>query len=297
MIIIVLLIILVSLYHGIVIRKFKISSDKLPSDTNIEIVHLTDLHNYLYGKNQSNLLNKITDLDPDVILMTGDFFDTPDYYDNSALFMKEAVKIAPCYYVTGNHEYWTYDVADIESYVTSFGVRILSCESTVVDIDGVELEIFGVDDPDAVNYLDFYEHSSWNEMLSATYNAKKTDSYSILLSHRPEKVEDYKKYDYDLILSGHSHGGQVRIPFIINGLYAPNQAGCLSMPAVNMNIIIQPTLLTVDCIKTSDFRGYLTHRKSYLLSWKAVLPLDIQQYYTCDYSNYAYDFGNCYCFI
>ena len=236
----------------------------------IRIALITDLHSCNYGKNQKNLIEAVQKQNPDIVLLGGDIFDDKLSYDNAELAVRQLAELYPCYYVTGNHEYWSRDIGTILEIVKDCGVTALSGECDTININGQVINICGVDDPDVEKYL--AEGMSIEEQLknvseaaqeatrgvlkgeaqevvqevlqeeAITREAAKetvqeavqeeiwkiaettsTEIFTVLLSHRPELFEIYQKYEFDLVLSGHAHGGQWRIPGLLNGLFAPNQ--------------------------------------------------------------------------
>ena len=118
---------------------------------------------------------------------------------------------------TGNHEFWSKKEDEMKEFLTSKGVTVLEGNARNISINGNDIDICGVDDPT------YMTESEWEERLDRADKESNFGNYRILLSHRPEKVEVYKKYDFDLILCGHAHGGQWRIPFTKRGVAAPNQ--------------------------------------------------------------------------
>ena len=138
------------------------------------------------------------------------------------LFLAGIKGMAPIYYVTGNHEFWSHDIDNIKSIISKYGVSILENNYKQVRIGDSYIIIGGVDDPDIV--LFDKADLDWEGGLHKAFSPLQDyPEFKVLLSHRPELIDIYLKTDFDLVLSGHSHGGQVRIPFFINGLYAPNQ--------------------------------------------------------------------------
>ena len=204
---------------------YRIEAEKIQSPVRIAL--LTDLHSCRYGKNQATLLNAIEKQQPDLVLLSGDIFDDEISYDNAELTVRQLSERYPCYYVTGNHEYWGYDVDTILEIVRSCGVTILSGSCEPVEIKGQKLNICGVDDPDVAKYVE--GSTPIDEQLAQAEKAAQeagAESYTVLLSHRPELFETYQGYGFDLVVCGHAHGGQWRIPGILNGLYAPHQGLC-----------------------------------------------------------------------
>ncbi len=192
-----------------------VDSENIPSAFNgFKIAHISDLHNAEFGEGQSKLIEKIREADPDIIVITGDMIDSRRTDVEKAVELVEGLGgEIPIYYVTGNHESRVSEYSELEEKLVENGVNVLRNKNQSIEIDGSYINIIGVDDP-AFGY-------SSDEMYD-TITGLKGDSYNILLSHRPELFGMYIQTGVDLVLSGHAHGGQVRIPFI-GGLAAPNQ--------------------------------------------------------------------------
>lgn len=205
---------------------YTVESDKLSAP--VRLILLTDLHSCRYGKNQINLIETVQKFNPDIVLLGGDIFDDKVPHKNAELTVKQLAEKYPCYYVTGNHEYWSREVGAILDIIKGYGVTVLSGECDTITINGQTINICGVDDPDVEAYLAEgvpieRQLESVGEAVREAEKAIGKELFTVLLSHRPELFETYQKYDFDLILSGHAHGGQWRIPGILNGLYAPHQ--------------------------------------------------------------------------
>lgn len=208
-----LIILCFGLNNSLKIRTYTIESESITEEVRIAL--LTDLHSCKYGENQADLIKAINDENPDIILLGGDICDDIMPNDNTEILLNEIADKYPCYYVTGNHEYWSNDIETILDLFYSYGVKILSGSFDTIEIRGQKVNICGITDPDSG--LDMYNQ------LEELANVHENGNYTILLAHRPEEIENYKGYGFDLVLSGHTHGGQWRIPGIMNGLYAPNQ--------------------------------------------------------------------------
>ena len=220
------LLVLISCDSRLKTVNYTVDSDKVSAP--IRIALLTDLHSCRYGENQKKLVEAVQKQNPDIVLLGGDIFDDKMPYDNAELTVRQLAEEYPCYYVTGNHEYWGYDVGTILDIVKDCGVNILAGECDTITINGQMLSICGVDDPDAEVYMAEGEPverqlERADEAAKAAEKAVGEEIFSVLLSHRPELFEIYQTYDFDLVLSGHAHGGQWRIPVLLNGLYAPHQ--------------------------------------------------------------------------
>lgn len=190
-------------------------------DTPIKVALLTDLHGSWYGRDQRELMRAIDKNAPDVVLLGGDIFDDKVSYEKSEETLALLTKKYKCYYVTGNHEFWSHDIDNILEIIQSYGVTVLSGDVETIDIRGQKVNICGVDDPEYDMYV--IKAPSMLQQLEQMEEQRDNGYYSILLSHRPEYYEQYSKYKYDLTLCGHAHGGQWRIPGILNGVFAPDQ--------------------------------------------------------------------------
>lgn len=198
---------------------YRIKTEKLNCPVRLALI--TDLHSCYYGKGQSTLLHAIDVQEPDIVLLGGDIFDDGRSYENAKVTLQYLSQQYPCYYVTGNHEYWSRDITTILDIVSSCGITILEGDCDSIQVKGQTLNICGVDDPDVVTYTK--DGKGMTDQLNAAKEQIRNDGYNILLSHRPEWANIYERYAFDLVLTGHAHGGQWRIPGILNGLYAPDQ--------------------------------------------------------------------------
>lgn len=168
------------------------------------IAHVSDIHDtWLVDQ----ALERVKEAKPDIICITGDIIDS-DEMENAFWFVDAAVKIAPCYYINGNHEM----LISRESYVRLMqgledrGVIVLLDQSVMISRGDAQICLVG------------HRWGNSDGIGSLTDFA----GYNILLSHHPEGFANYVLGGYDLVLSGHAHGGQVRLPFL-GGLYAPGQ--------------------------------------------------------------------------
>lgn len=194
------------------------------------IAQVSDLHNARFGKEQSKLLSAINAAKPDMIAITGDFFHTARR-ENAYCFLEQASKRAPCYFVSGNHEQRFADYfSAIVPKLESLGARVIDDERVTVTRGGDYITLIGLADP-MFNRLTPPERLT-DEKLSRLVRG----GFSILLSHRPELFPVYAQHDISLVLTGHAHGGQVRIPFAKRGLFAVHQGW---LPKYTEGIIIK----------------------------------------------------------
>lgn len=198
---------------------YSVESPKITDKIKLALV--TDLHSCYYGKNQSKLLAEIDEFQPDAVLLGGDIFDDVLKDENAKIFIDKITKEYKTYYVSGNHEWWSKRMDEMFNYLSSKGVVVLRGDSDELNVGDDVILISGIDDPEVNKYDPSY--ATWEEQLKQVGDNIEKDCFNLLLAHRPEYEEKYFEYDFDAVLSGHSHGGQFRIPYIMNGLYAPNQ--------------------------------------------------------------------------
>ncbi len=205
------------------LNTYVIVSEDIPAEFDgYRIAHVSDLHNAQMGDGNKNLLEILQNAEPDIIAITGDLIDSRNTNIDIALqFAAEAVKIAPCYYVTGNHEARVTEYSELKSGLIELGVVVLEDDRLELEQSGATITLVGVNDPSFfTDYLFGDATSVMEEKLQELTSAE--DGYTVLLSHRPELFDVYVESNVDLVLSGHAHGGQIRFPFM-GGLVAPNQ--------------------------------------------------------------------------
>lgn len=208
---------------ALMITEYIVTSDRLPNEFDgFRIAQVSDLHNSEFGKGNSELLDMLKEAEPDIIVITGDLIDSrnPDI-DIAINFIKKALKIAPCYYVSGNHEANVPEYQKFKNEMIACGVHVLENKCVYITASKEKIQLIGVDDPllQVNSSSDDSEETMKNVLDGLTSQG---EYYTVLLSHRPELFELYSKYNIDLILSGHAHGGQFRIPFV-GGVFAPSQ--------------------------------------------------------------------------
>ncbi len=203
-----------------------VTGGRLPASfSGFRIAHVSDLHNAEFGKGNTKLLQMITEGRPDIIVITGDMVDSNRTDIGVALaFAEESVKIAPTYYVSGNHEALISrtEYETLKSGLEAAGVTVLTDEAVRLGRHGEEIALIGLADPEFTVKSDLFGEVP--AMVTAKLNnlSGGKDIYTILLSHRPELFDTYVSSRMDLVLTGHTHGGQFRFP-LMGGLIAPNQ--------------------------------------------------------------------------
>ena len=205
------------------ITEYRIVSDKIPQDFNgFRIAQVSDLHNAEFGERNEKLIQLLSQTDPDIIVITGDLIDSRHTDIEIALeFVRQAVKISPVYYVSGNHEARVGEYEDLKIGLTEAGVVVLENQKIQITREGQSITLMGIDDPSfREDYLFGDAESVARQAIDNLQNG--SDGYTVLLSHRPELFDLYVDTGMDLVFSGHAYGGQFRLPFI-GGLVAPNQ--------------------------------------------------------------------------
>lgn len=205
------------------LNAYTISSSELPdSFDGYRIAHVSDLHNAEMGKGNAKLLAMLREVEPDIIAITGDLIDSRNTDIEVALaFAEKAMQIAPCYYVTGNHEARVSEYNELKTGLEAVGMFVLDDERMELVLSGESITLLGVDDPSFhIDYL-FGDAATVVSSKLAELAAQE-DGFTVLLSHRPELFDTYVDSGMNLVLSGHAHGGQFRLPFV-GGLVAPNQ--------------------------------------------------------------------------
>lgn len=199
---------------------YTVQNDK--SDESFRIAFISDLHSCDYGENMSVLIESVRAQNPDMVLFGGDIFDNKNIPDDNAVTVLETLgNEFCCYYVSGNHEASGEKLDYYKEIVSSCNITVLDGTHSKIAVSALSTtpDIYGFDDVTA------YENSQeqLEEMREVTDNYHFDTSFNILLIHRPELIESYSELGFDLVLSGHTHGGQWRFPFFQNGIYAPGQ--------------------------------------------------------------------------
>ena len=223
------------------VNEYEIVSDRIPEAfAGFRIAQVSDLHNKDFGEGYGQLLTLLSQINPDIIVVTGDLIDSRQTDLDIALeFAWQAGKIARVYYVSGNHEARVPEYEDLKIGLVKAGVVILENQKVQITREGESITLMGIDDPSfQEDYLFGDSESVARQAIENLQN--ESDGYTILLSHRPELFDLYVETEMDLVFSGHAHGGQFRLPFV-GGLVAPNQgffpkydAGLFSEGSTNM---------------------------------------------------------------
>ena len=205
---------------ALTVTSVEVFGERLPrSFDGYRIVQLSDLHDARFGAQNERLIERVAAQQPSAIVLTGDMIDSRrTKVEPTIALAQRLAELAPVYYVTGNHEARIPEAA-----------QVLRSEAVDLQEGGESIRLIGLDDL-GVYYQALSGDSSDRQALSAAKEALKRDlstlaegsGYALVLSHRPELIDLYAECGADLVLCGHAHGGQVRLPFI-GGLYAPGQ--------------------------------------------------------------------------
>lgn len=209
---------LIALDERLILRTYTVASPKLTAEVRLAVV--TDFHS---SDNADDVVAMVASCAPDAVLMVGDMFDddTADRPTERTLsLMRQLSAQYPCYYVSGNHEAWTGEMDALYQQTEEAGVTVLRMSSGVLTVRGQRIALRGVPDPYEMVYSGAPDTDE--QLRQAMENVDSAD-FTVLLAHRPELLAKYAQFPLDLVVSGHAHGGQVRIPGVLNGLYAPNQ--------------------------------------------------------------------------
>ncbi len=205
------------------VKEYEIMSGRIPHGfEGYRIAQISDLHNGEFGEGNEKLIELLSETDPDIIVITGDLVDSRHTDIQIATrFAQQAMKIAPVYYVSGNHEARVREYENLKMGLVEAGVVILENQTVQITRGGDLITLMGIDDPSfREDYLFGDAGSIARQAITDLQDG--FDNYTILLSHRPELFDLYVDTGVDLVFSGHAHGGQFRLPFL-GGLVAPNQ--------------------------------------------------------------------------
>ena len=200
--------------------KYTIKNAKLPSEFDgYTIAQISDFHSTNSNRLRKSTIEGIKNQKVDMIVITGDFVDERhDNLSDSLDFAKELTSIAPTFFILGNHEVYLDNSDEFITKLKEVGVTVLQNETHIVSLNGACINLVGITDPASnkdkkieENIVQFLEDASYDD-----------SNYTILLSHRPEVCHLYENANIDLTISGHAHGGQVRIPFV-GGVISPGE--------------------------------------------------------------------------
>ena len=190
------------------VNEYEVVSDRIPQGfEGFRIAQVSDLHNAEFGEGNEKLIQLLSQTDPDIIVLTGDLIDSRHTDIEIALdFARQAIKLAPVYYVSGNHEARVREYEDLKMGLAEAGVVILENQNVQITREGESITLMGIDDPSfQEDYLFGDSESVARQAIENLQN--ESDGYTVLLSHRPELFNLYVDTGMDLVFSGHAHGG------------------------------------------------------------------------------------------
>lgn len=209
---------LIALDERLTLRTYTVASPKLTAEVRLAVV--TDFHS---SDNADDVVAMVASCAPDAVLLVGDMFDDDIANrptERTLSLMRQLSAQYPCYYVSGNHEAWTGEMDALYQQTEEAGVTVLRMSSGVLTVRGQRIALCGIPDP---YEMVFSGAPDTEEQLRQALEDVDSADFTVLLAHRPELLAKYAQFPLDLVVSGHAHGGQVRIPGVLNGLYAPNQ--------------------------------------------------------------------------
>lgn len=209
---------LIALDERLILRTYTVASPKLTAEVRLAVV--TDFHS---SDNADDVVAMVASCAPDAVLLVGDMFDDDTQNrptERTLSLMRRLSAQYPCYYVSGNHEAWTGEMDALYQQTADAGVTVLRMSSGVLTVRGQRIALCGIPDP---YEMVFSGAPDTEEQLRQAMENVDSADFTVLLAHRPELLAKYEQFPLDLVVSGHAHGGQVRIPGLLNGLYAPNQ--------------------------------------------------------------------------
>ncbi len=187
-----------------------VESPALPAEFDgLRIVEIADLHGRQFGTENAALLRAVRKAKPDLICIDGDFFDENTDLSMLSPLLRGLVSIAPTYYVTGNHEWQVPQRGDIFAHMEQLGVQVLRNEYTLLTRGEASIVIAGVDDPCGP-----YDRKMPDELVAEIREAVGQEAYILMLAHRNDTLPMWSELGVQIVLTGHCHGGVVRLPFV-----------------------------------------------------------------------------------
>ncbi len=224
LILVCILIFVIQLYidnNVIEVSNYEMCFDNLPKEFDgAVILHVSDLHSKLFGLDNTALVKNIDDINPDYIMITGDMVNATD--TDFSIFLDFIKKISDryeIYYIVGNHEMAlsNEDYGKIKSALNDCGVKILDNEKITLEKNGQKINIYGMWYNSKYYFGEEFQVESMEKILG-----KASDAFNILLTHNPKDFNTYANWGADLILTGHVHGGMIRLPFV-GAVFAPER--------------------------------------------------------------------------
>jgi len=215
----IIILFIMTFYSRMAVTQYTVYTEKWEKEQVLRIVLIADLHSRYYAEGQDKLAQLILDQKADLIALSGDIIDDQIPTQGAFELIKKIEGCAPIFYVTGNHECERDDLDDIFAELGKHSVKVLDDKEAVFVFKGQKIRIAGLEDP--CNRHCKMTKKDW--IIEKKNLFHKEDIFSILISHRPELFYLYDRWGFDLVLCGHTHGGFLRIPGVLNGLWAADQ--------------------------------------------------------------------------
>ena len=209
--------------------EIEVEERKYPTASQLRIVLLSDLHGQEYGKENEQLVQLIVETKPDIILVAGDLLtaNLKGQEKVAVTLLKQLAKRYPIYYVNGNHEhqikmntdYYGAKYLEYAQTIREAGVQLLENTHADIHVKGLPLRIYGLELP-AQYYRRISRSKPTSEEMKGYLGETQDTSYNLLLAHQPMCFREYAKWGADLTVSGHLHGGFIRLPYL-GGIISP----------------------------------------------------------------------------
>lgn len=192
----------------IVTTEYVISGENLPAAFDgFRIVQLSDIHAAEYGPDNARLVRAVRQAAPDLIAVTGDLIDAEGQLDMVETLVTQLTGIAPVCFINGNHEWDSGDISQLHALLRRCGVTILQNAWLSLERDGSAIALAGIEDPNGP--ADMPRPSQVFQEMRAELG----DLYTVVLYHRNNRLALFSELGADVVLSGHAHGGMIRLPF------------------------------------------------------------------------------------
>ena len=206
--------------NHLVVSEYSYINSDIPIEFNgYKIMQLSDLHDKEFGENQEKLISHIENINPDAIFLTGDFVTKKSIRHSKELVESLSGKYK-MFFAPGNHEAGCKTYEELKQIFLDNNVHVLENEISSITADTATINVVGLKDPAFYKQSDAANVETINEVLKEL--TKDLEGPTLLLSHMPEHIDTYSKYNINLVFSGHAHGGQFILP-VVGSIYAPDQ--------------------------------------------------------------------------
>ena len=213
------------------VTKYTISNEKIPEEFNgFKILQLSDFHSEGYRDTTEKLIDKVKNINPDIIVMTGDMVSWDmENIEEAKILVESLAEIYPIYYVDGNHEHLA-EILRLSRYnsfldfMHELGVTTIKNDCIKLHKGNESINLYGINIPlDSATALYVNKFQLEKNYVEKTLPKADSEKFNILLAHTPTFIKQYSQWGADLVLAGHMHGGIARIPFTNIGLLSPGR--------------------------------------------------------------------------